>query len=127
LKTALVPFGLLLLLACVAGAILTARSIAIDGFASSPSVSAFQTAVRLAAVLGAGALWRFARGPLTKAALACWVIAAGSSALHYGLGMNSTSLQVVRQLFHLFAYSLSAIVLASFLTTQPSQLPEFQK
>jgi hypothetical protein len=49
--------------------------------------------------------------PLTeRSALACTVIAAGSSGL-YGLGLNSTGLQVVRLLFHFLAYSLGAVAI----------------
>jgi hypothetical protein len=45
-----------------------------------------------------------------RSALACAVIAAGSSGL-YGLGLNSTELQVVRLLFHFLAYSLGAVAI----------------
>ena len=50
------------------------------------------------------------RDYLERSALACAVIAAGSSAL-FGLGLDSTALQVIRLLFHFLAYSLGAVAI----------------
>ena len=66
--------------------------------------------MRFLVVMLALVLWRFRRDPMERSALACTVIAAGSSGL-YGLGLNSTGLQVVRLLFHFLAYSLGAVAI----------------
>src|SRR4051794_29226882 len=100
---ALFALGVLLLLVSMAGTVLTAYSIVRDGFVALRSVSVFQTLVRLSAIVIAVSLWRFTRTPIERAALACWMVAGGSSALHYGLGWNTSSLQVVRSVSHLFA------------------------
>src|SRR5262249_61813399 len=47
---------------------------------------------------------------LDRSALACTIIAAGSSGL-YGLGLNSITLQVVRLLFHFLANSLGVMAI----------------
>jgi hypothetical protein len=102
-------------MASVGGTLVTAFSIAHDGFAAAQSVSRFQTVVRLAAVLAALYLWQFSRDAVDKATLACWIIAATSSALYYGAGMNTTTLHLVRAFSHLLAYAFSAIVLTRLL------------
>jgi hypothetical protein len=112
---ALFALGVILLLLSTAGTVLTAYSILRDGFMAVQSVSVFQTLVRLTAIAIALSLWRFARTPVEKVALLCWLVAAGSSALHYGLGWNNAGLQVVRSVSHLFAYSVSTAALLRLL------------
>jgi hypothetical protein len=99
-----------LLALCLAGAIWTAYWSWRFGLAPRPRLSAFQTVVRFAAVTAALLLWRWRTHPVERSALACAIVAAGSSGL-YGLGLNSTALQVVRLLFHFLGYSLGAIAI----------------
>ena len=110
-KDTLIATGMaLLLLLCLAGALWTAYWSLRFGLTPRPPLSAFQTLVRFLVVLLALLLWRL-RGDLTeRSALACTVIAAGSSGL-YGLGLNSIALQVVRLLFHFLAYSLGVVAI----------------
>jgi hypothetical protein len=100
----------LLLLFCLAGAIWTAYWSLRFGLAPRPPLSTFQTLVRLMAVTAALLLWWVRRDLLERSALACAVIAAGSSAL-FGLGLDSIALQVVRLLFHFLGYSLGAVAI----------------
>jgi hypothetical protein len=110
-KDTLVAAGMaLLLLLCLAGALWTAYWSLRFGLTPRPPLSAFQTLIRFLIVMLALLLWRL-RGDLAeRSALACTVIAAGSSGL-YGLGLNSIALQVVRLLFHFLAYSLGAVAI----------------
>ena len=57
----------------------------------------------------AAILLLFRRDWIERTTLICAVVAAGSSAL-FGLGFRSTSLDVVRLLFHFFAYALGIVV-----------------
>ena len=110
-KDTLVSTGMaLLLLLCLAGAFWTAYWTLSFGLTPRPPLSAFQTLVRFLVVMLALLLWRFRRDLTERSALACTVIAAGSSGL-YGLGPNSTGLQVVRLLFHFLAYSLGVVAI----------------
>ena len=100
-----------LLVGCVAGAVWTAYWWLRFGLAPRPPLSTFQTLVRFLAVAGALLVWWRRRVDLTESsALACAVIAAGSSAL-FGLGINSVTLQIVRLLFHLLAYCLGQVAI----------------
>lgn len=100
----------LLLLICLAGAIWTAYWSLRFGLTPRPPLSVFQTLVRFVVVMVALLLWRFRRDLGERSALACAVVAAGSSGL-YGLGLSSTGLQVVRLLFHFLAYSLGVVAI----------------
>jgi hypothetical protein len=100
----------LLLLGCLAGAFWTVYWTLSFGLAPRPPLSAFQTLVRFLVVMTALLLWRSRRDLIERSALACAVIAAGSSGL-CGLGMNSAGLQVVRLLFHFLAYSLGVVAI----------------
>src|SRR5262245_26688631 len=116
----------LLLIFCVAGAVWTAYWSLRFGLAPRPPLSAFQTMVRFVVVILALFLWFRTRDFIARSALACAVIAAYSSAL-YGLGVNSTTLQVVRLLFHFLAYSLGAVAIVCWFharRTQSRQSPE---
>jgi hypothetical protein len=110
-KDTLVSAGMaLLLLLCLAGAAWTVYWSLSFGLAPRPPLSTFQTLVRFLVVMLALLLLRF-RGDVTeRSALVCAVIAAGSSGL-YGLGLNSTGLQVIRLLFHFLAYTLGAVAI----------------
>ena len=122
-KDGLVAAGLaLLLLFCFAGALWTAYWSLRFGLAPRPPLSAFQTLVRLAAVTAASLLWWVRRDHLERIALACAVIAAGSSAL-FGLGLNSVTLQVARLLFHFLAYSLGAVAIIRWFLAKRGSRP----
>lgn len=114
-RHALVALGGVLVLLSAAGTVLTAYSILRDGFVAVQSISVFLTLTRLTAIVIALTLCRFARTLVETAALSCWLVAAGSSALHYGLGWNSAGLQVIRSVSHLFAYSVSTAALLRLL------------
>ena len=101
----------LLLLLCLAGALWTAYWALRFGLAPRPTLSAPATIVRFLIVLLALLLWRFRHDLTERSALACTVIAAGSSGM-YGLGLNSTGLQVVRPLFHFLASSLGVAAIS---------------
>ncbi len=110
-KTHFVTTGMaLLLLFCIAGALWTAYWSLRFGLAPRPPLSGFQTTLRILAVTLALLLWWRRRDPVERIALACAIIAAGSSAL-YGFGVNSTTLQVTRLLFHFLGYSLGAVAI----------------
>ena len=66
--------------------------------------------VRFVVVIVALILCWFRSDLIERTALVCAVIAAGSSGL-YGLGFNSTALQIVRLLFHFLGYSLGAVAI----------------
>jgi len=100
----------LLLIFCLTGAVWTAYWSLWFGLAPQPPLSAFQILVRFVVVVLALFLWFQTHDLIARTALACAVIAAGSSAL-YGLGFNSTTLQVVRLLFHFLGYSLGAVAI----------------
>jgi hypothetical protein len=100
----------LLLIVCVAGAVWTAYWSLWFGLTPRPPLSVFQTVVRFVVVILAIVLFWRRRDLMERSALTCAVIAAGSSAL-FGLGVNSTALQIVRLLFHFLAYSLGAVAI----------------
>jgi len=110
-KETLMATGMaLLFLVCFAGAIWTAYWSLRFGLAPRPPLSALQTLLRfLIVTLALFFCWR-RTDLLERIALACAVIAAGSSGL-YGLGLNSITLQVVRPLFHFLAYSLGVVAI----------------
>lgn len=110
-KTQIVGAGLaLLLLVCLTGAVWTAYWSLRFGLAPRPPLSGFQILLRLFVVCSAlFLLWR-RRDLIERIALFFAIIAAGSSAL-YGFGVTSTTLQVVRLLFHFLGYSFGAIAI----------------
>jgi hypothetical protein len=112
----------LLTIVCVAGALWTAYWASTFGLAPRPALSPFQTALRLAIVAGAIVLWRFRRDAIERSALACAVVAAGSSAL-FGFGLRSTGLDVVRLLFHFLAYTLGVVVSIRWLSATNAPRP----
>jgi hypothetical protein len=110
-RTQVVGIGLtLLLLFCVTGAIWTAYWSLRFGLTPRPPLSEFQILVRLLVVGLALFLWWRRRDLIERIAVSCAIIAAGSSAL-FGFGVNSTTLQVVRLLFHFLGYSLGAVAI----------------
>lgn len=94
---------------CAAGAAWTAYWSLRFGLAPRPPLSPLQTAVRFAVVTLAAILLPFRRDSIERTTLLCAVVAAGSSAL-FGLGFRSTTLDVVRLLFHFLAYALGVVV-----------------
>ena len=107
-KDTFVPIGIaLFLVVCLAGALWTAWWTLSFGLAPRPPLSVFQIVLRFLVVILALVLLWFRRDLIERSALACTVIAAGSSFL-FGLGVNSTGNQIVRLLFHFLAYSLGA-------------------
>jgi hypothetical protein len=110
-KPLIVAIGLaVLLLFCLTGAIWTAYWSLRFGLAPRPPLSEFQIVLRLLVVGLALFLWWRRRDLIERIALSCAIIAAGSSAL-FGFGVNSTTLQVVRLLFHFLAYSFGALAI----------------
>ena len=110
-KTQIVGTGLVLvLLFCLTGVIWTAYWSLRFGLAPRPPLSQFQILLRLLVLSVAAVLWWRRRDLIERIALFCAIIAAGSSAL-YGFGVNSTTLQVVRLLFHFLGYSIGALAI----------------
>src|ERR1051326_609960 len=91
----------LVAIVCCAGAAWTAYWSLRFGLAPRPPLSSLQTAVRFAGAALAIILLLFRRDAMERTTLLCAVVAAGSSAL-FGLGLRSTTLDVVRLLFHFF-------------------------
>ena len=104
-----------LAIVCTAGAAWTAYWSLRFGLAPRPPLSSLHTAVRFAVVTLAVILLPFRRDSIERTALLCTVIAAGSSAL-FGLGFRSITLDVIRLLFHFFAYALGVVVSVRLLT-----------
>lgn len=100
-----------LTLASVLGAAATAYGLAHNAFPLDRHPSLFEASIRIGTVLASISLWRFVRHWLAKLTLVTWIVAAGSSALYYGLNISTTPLQVVRAVTHFAAFSLTAIVL----------------
>lgn len=100
---------LFITLVCIAGASWTVYWSWRFGLAPRPPLSALQTAARLAIVTVAVILLPFRRDWLERTALVCAIVAAASSAL-FGFGFRSTTLDVVRLLFHFLAYALGVVV-----------------
>lgn len=110
-KTQIITVTLaLLLVLCVAGAIWTAYWTVRFGLAPRPPLSGFQILLRIVAICVAAVLWWQRRDLIERVALSCAIIAAGSSAL-FGFGIDSTTLQVVRLLFHFLAYTIGAVAI----------------
>lgn len=99
---------------CTAGAAWTVYWSLRFGLTPRPSLSTFQTAVRFTGVTAAAILLLFRRDWLERMTLLCAIVAASSSAL-FGLGFRSTTLDVVRLLFHFLAYALGALVCVRWL------------
>ena len=94
---------------CTAGAVWTVYWSLKFGLAPRPPLSPVQTAIRFAIVTLAVILLPLRRDSIERTTLVCAVVAAGSSAL-FGLGFRSTMLDIIRLLFHFFAYSLGIMV-----------------
>jgi hypothetical protein len=110
-KTQIIKAGLaLLLLFCIAGAIWTAYYSLRFGLAPRPPLSGFQILLRLVVICVAAILFWQRRDRIERVALSCAIVAAASSAL-FGFGVNSTTLQVVRLLFHFLGYSIGAVAI----------------
>jgi presenilin-like A22 family membrane protease len=113
-QTLLRVMVILLAIVCGVGAGWTAYWSSRFGLAARAPLSPFQTAVRFAGVALAVILLLFRRDTMERTTLICAVVAAGSSAL-FGLGLRSTTLDVVRLLFHFFAYALGVVVCVRWL------------
>ena len=119
-KDVLVSTGMaLLLLLCIGGALWTAWWTLSFELAPRSPLSVFQTLLRLLVVILALILLRVRSDLIERIALACAVVAAGSSFL-FGLGVNSTGNQVVRLLFHFLAYSLGAVAIIRWFRAKSS-------
>ena len=103
-----------LLVISAAGAAWTAYWSLRFGLTPRPPLSPLHTVVRFAVVTLAVILLPLRRDSIERATLICGVLAAGSSAL-FGLGFRSTTLDVVRLLFHFFAYALGVVVCVRWL------------
>lgn len=100
---------------CAAGAAWTAYWSLRFGLTPRQPLSPFQTALRFALVTLALILLPYRRNWLDRMTLLCAIIAAGASAL-FGLGFRSTTIDVVRLLFHFIAYALGVIVCVRWLS-----------
>lgn len=105
---------------CAAGAAWTAYWSLRFGLTPRAPLSPLQTAVRFAAVTTAAILLFFRRDLIERTTLVCAIVAAGASAL-FGLGFRSTTLDVVRLLFHFFAYALGLVVSVRWLADGPKR------
>lgn len=94
---------------CAAGAIWTAYWSLRFGLTPRPPLSLLQTVLRFALVTGALVLFPFRRDWIERTTLLWAIVAAGSSAL-FGLGFRSTTLDIVRLLFHFVAYAQGFVV-----------------
>src|SRR4030095_16049269 len=99
---------------CAAGAAWTAYWSLRFGLAPRPPLSPLQTAVRFAGVTVAAIILPFRRDSIERTTLLCAVVAAGSSAV-FGLGFRSTTLDVVRLLFHFLTSTLGVMVCVRWL------------
>src|SRR2546423_4537105 len=106
IRTAAVVF---LAVVCTVGAAWTTYWSLRFGLTPRAPLSPLQTAVRFAVVTLAAILLPLRRDSLERATLLCAVVAAGSS-VFFGLGYRSTTLDVVRLLFHFFAYALGVVL-----------------
>jgi hypothetical protein len=111
IRTAAVVF---LVVVCTVGATWTAYWSLRFGLTPRQPLSPFHTALRFAAVTLAAILLPLRRDSLERVTLLCAVVAAGSSAL-FGLGYRWTTLDVVRLLFHFFAYALGVVLCVRWL------------
>jgi hypothetical protein len=115
---------LLLAIFCAAGAVWTACWSLRFGLTPRPPLSLLQTVLRLALVALALILLLYRRDWIERTALLCAVVAAGSSAL-FSLGFRSTTLDIIRLLFHFIGYVFGFAACARWLirqarSTQPS-------
>jgi nitrate reductase NapE component len=109
------------LAACAVGAIGTVVWIWRFGlFAPRAPLSAFGTAVRLAFLVSAVALFLARRDAVERVTLVCVVIAAGSSVI-WGLGVQSSAVAAVRLIFHELAYSMGAVAIIRIWRVLPRQ------
>jgi hypothetical protein len=113
----LIVLILLLAIFCAAGAVWTAYWSLRFGLAPRPPLSLPQTVLRFAVVTFALILLLFRSDWIERAAFLCAIVAAGSSAL-FGLGVRSTTLDIIRLLFHFVAYALGFAVSVRWLVRQ---------
>jgi hypothetical protein len=113
----LIVLILLLAIFCAAGAVWTAYWSLRFGLAPRPPLSLPQTVLRFAVVTFALILLLFRSDWIERAAFLCAIVAAGSSAL-FGLRVRSTTLDIIRLLFHFVAYALGFAVSVRWLVRQ---------
>lgn len=118
-RTLLLVSILLLTIFCAAGAVWTAYWSLRFGLTPRPPLSLPQTVFRFAVVTFALVLLAFRRDWIERAALLSAIVAAGSSAL-FGLGFRSVTLDIVRLLFHLVAYTLGVVASVRWLSRRAS-------
>jgi hypothetical protein len=99
------------------GAVWTAHYSLRFGLAPRPPLSLLQTVVRFAAVAFALILLLYRRDWIERAVFVCAIVAAGSSFL-FGLGFRSTTLDIIRLLFHFVAYALGFAACVRWLIRQ---------
>src|SRR5262245_30243681 len=87
-----------------------------------PPLSAAETALRIALVLGAVAFVFLRRHPLERVTLIVGALAAGSSAL-FGFGMRSPLLSAFRLLSHLVLYMLATVCAARLVAVAWRSVP----
>jgi hypothetical protein len=109
---------------CAAGAVWTAYWSLRYGLTPRPPLSLLQTVLRFAVLALALILLLYRRDWIERTALLCAIVAAGSSAL-FGLGFRSTTLDIIRLLFHFIGYAFGFAACARWLigqaeSTQPS-------
>jgi len=114
----LIVLILLLAIFCAAGAVWTAYWSLRFGLAPRPPLSLPQTVLRFVVVALALTLLLYRRDWIERAAFLCAIVAAGSSAL-FGLGFRSTTLDIIRLLFHFVAYVLGFAASVRWLVRQP--------
>ena len=113
----LIVLILLVAILCAVGAVWTAYYSMRFGLTPRPPLSLLQTLVRFSAVAFALILLLYRRDWIERAAFLCAIVAAGSSAL-FGLGFRSTTLDIVRLLFHFVAYALGFAASVRWLISQ---------
>ena len=108
---------LLLAIFCAAGAVWTAYWSLRFGLTPRPPLSLLQTVLRFAVVALALILLLYRRDWIERTALLCAIVAAGSSAL-FGLGFRSTTLDIIRLLFHFIGYAFGFAACVRWLIRQ---------
>jgi hypothetical protein len=114
-QTLLTAAFLFLAIVCTAGAAWTTYWSFRFGLAPRPPLPPLQTVARFTIVTLGVFLLLFRRDSIERLTLLCTVVAAGSSAL-FGLGFRSTTLDIVRLIFHFFAYALGIVVSVRWLS-----------
>ena len=113
-QTILIAAVVFVAVVCAVGAAWTAYWSLRFGLTPRAPLSPLQTVIRFAAVTLAAILLPRRRDWLERATLLCAVVAAGSSSL-FGLGYRWTTNDVIRLLFHFFAYGLGIVVCVRWL------------